>query len=211
MTAFQTPEAITVALEVAAGNVTVIASDRTDTIVEIRPADAAKKEDVRASEQIRVEFSAGALTVQAPTGWRKFSPLAGKGSVEVTIEVPAGSRVTGSLGMGRLLGAGPLGFCELEVSAGDITVERPLGSVTAKVAKGDIRIVEATRGLIDVETATGDLSIGINPGSAARLETNAQQGTIQNQLYPVTRPQDIVEVHARNSYGNISIGHTTAA
>ncbi|WP_433564496.1 DUF4097 family beta strand repeat-containing protein [Nocardia sp. CA-151230] len=211
MTAFQTPEAITVAVEVAAGNVTVIASNRTDTVVEIRPADASKKEDVRAAEQIRAEFAAGTLTVQAPKGWRKFSPLAGRGSVEVTIEVPAGSRLTGSLGMGNLLGAGPLGECELEVSAGDITVERPLGSVTAKVAKGDIRIVEAARGVIDVETSTGDLSVGIHPGSAARMETNAQKGTIQNQLYPVSRPQDIVEVHARNSYGNITIGHTTAA
>ena len=47
MTTFQTPAPIAVTIEVLAGNVTVIATDRTDTVVEVRPADASKKADVR--------------------------------------------------------------------------------------------------------------------------------------------------------------------
>lgn len=76
MTTFQTPEAIAVTIDIAAGNVTVVASDRTDTVVEVKPSDAAKKADIRAAEQVRVDFADGALTVQTPKGWRSHSPSA---------------------------------------------------------------------------------------------------------------------------------------
>ncbi|MTE11406.1 DUF4097 family beta strand repeat-containing protein [Nocardia aurantiaca] len=210
MTAFQTPGPIAVTLDVAAGNITLVASDRTDTVVEVRPTDASKKNDVRAAKQIQVDFTAGALTVQTPKGWRTYSPFSGNASVDVIIEVPTGSGLTGTLGVGHLLGAGALGPCEVEVSMGDITVERPLGAVTAKTAKGDIRIGEATRGELRLETSMGDLTVGIHPGSAARMETNTPSGTVHNQLGRVDHPQDVVRVHARTSYGNITIGHAAA-
>jgi len=214
MTTFQTPEPIAVTVEVLSGNVTVIASDRTDTIVEVRPADASKKGDVRAAEQTMVDFVAGTLTVKTPKDWRTYTPFGGNPSIEVTIEVPTGSRLQGTAGVGRLLGTGELGQCELEIAAGDIIVERPLGSVTAKAAKGNIRIGEASRGVLRLETSMGELEVGIHPGSAARLETNAKHGTVQNQMQPVDRTEgneDTVQVYARNSYGNIIIRHAIAA
>ncbi|MBF6204832.1 DUF4097 domain-containing protein [Nocardia asteroides] len=214
MPAFETPEPIAVTVEVLSGNVTVIASDRTDTVVEVRPADASKTGDVRAAEQTEVDFAAGTLTVKTPKGWRTYTPFGGNPSVEVTIEVPTGSRLKGTAAVGRLLGSGELGQCDLEISAGDIIIERPHGSVTAKTAKGDIRIGEASRGVLRLETSMGELEVGIRPGSAAHLEVNAQYGTVQNQMQPVGRPQDneeTVQVYARNSYGNIVIRHATAA
>ncbi|MEV6340298.1 hypothetical protein AB0M12_36920 [Nocardia vinacea] len=214
MTTFQTPEPIAVTVEVLSGNVTVIASDRIDTIVEVRPADASKKGDVRAAEQTKVDFVAGTLTVKTPKDWRTYTPFGGNPSIEVTIEVPTGSRLDGTAGVGRLLGTGELGQCDLEIAAGDIIIERPRGSVTAKAAKGDIRIGEASRGVLRLETSMGELEVGIHPGSAARLETNAQYGTVQNQMQPVDRVErnaDTVQVYARNSYGNIIIRHAIAA
>ncbi|MFX0573296.1 hypothetical protein [Nocardia nepalensis] len=214
MPTFQTPEPIVVAVEVLSADVTVIASDRSDTVVEVRPADASKKGDVRAAEQTRVEFVAGTLTVQTPKDWRTYTPFGGNPSIELRIEVPTGSRLEGAAGVGRLLGAGELGQCDLEIAAGDIIVERPGGSVTAKTAKGDIRIGEASRGVLRLETSVGELEVGICPGSAARLETKALHGSVQNQMGPVDRAQgngDTVQVYARNSYGNIIIRHTTAA
>ncbi|MFF0495393.1 hypothetical protein ACFYU5_03215 [Nocardia aobensis] len=214
MPAFQTPEPIAVAVEVLSGNVTVTASDRTDTVVAVRPADAAKKADVRAAEQTRVDFADGTLTVTTPKDWRTYSPFGGNPSIEVTIEVPTGSRFQGTAGVGRILGAGELGECVLEVSAGDIVVERPLGSVTAKTAQGNIRIAEATRGVLRLETSTGELEVGIRPGSAARLETTVASGVVHNQLGPVDGAQDedhTVRVYARNAFGNVIIRHASAA
>ncbi|WP_067462706.1 hypothetical protein [Nocardia amamiensis] len=213
MFTFETPEPIAVTVDVLSGNVTVIASDRTDTVVEVRPADASKKGDVRAAEQTRIDFAAGILTVKTPKDWRTYTPFGGNPSIDMTIQVPTGSRLEGTAAVGRLLGTGELGQCDLEISAGDIIVDRPLGSVTAKTAKGDIRIGEASRGVLRLETSMGELEVGIRPGSAARLEVNAQHGTVQNLMQPVDRPQDnedTVQVYARNSFGNVILRHATA-
>jgi hypothetical protein len=213
MTTFQTPQPIAVTVDVLSGNVTVIASDRTDTIVQVRPADESKKADVRAAAQTQVDFAAGTLTVQTPKGWRTYGPFSGNPSIEVTIEVPTGSRVQGSTGVGQILGSGEFGECELEVSLGDIVVERVQGSVAAKTAKGNIRIGEAARGEVRVETSTGELEVGIRPGSAVRLETNALRGAVLNQmdLAPVGEPENTVQVYARNAFGNIVIRNVVAA
>ncbi|NKY87277.1 DUF4097 family beta strand repeat-containing protein [Nocardia veterana] len=212
MYTFQTPEAIAVAVDVLSADVTVIASDRTDSVVEIRPADPARKGDVRAAEQALVDFADGTLTVTSPKNWRTYTPFGGNPSITVTIEVPAGSRVRAGAGVGRLVGAGDLGDCEFEVSAGDVVVERPLGSVTAKVAKGDIRIGEAARGVLRLQTSVGNLEVGIRPGSAARLETEAPSGTVHNHTDPAPATgADVVHVYARNTLGNIIIRQATAA
>jgi DUF4097 and DUF4098 domain-containing protein YvlB len=214
MPTFQTPEPIAVTVDVLSGDVRVIASDRTDTVVVVRPADESKKGDVRAAEQTQVDFVAGTLTVKMSKDWRTYTPFGGNPSIEVTIEVPTGSRLQSTAGVGRLLGSGELGQCDLEIAAGDIIIERPLGSVTAKTAKGNIRIGEASRGVLRLETTMGELEVGIHPGSAARVDTNAQHGTVQNRMRPVDRSdqnEDTVQVYARNSFGNIIIRHTTAA
>ncbi|MFE9574936.1 hypothetical protein ACFYO1_00985 [Nocardia sp. NPDC006044] len=210
MTTFQTPEPIAVTIDVLSGDVTVIATERTDTVVTIQPADPAKKGDVRAAEHTQVTFAAGALTVQTPKDWRTYTPFGGNPSVAVTVEVPLGSQLKANAGVGRLAGIGELGRSDLEIAAGDIVVERPSDSVTAKVAKGDIRIREAARGVLRLETSMGELEVGIREGSGVRLETNAAHGAVQNVLGPVATTAgnaETVQVFARNSYGNIIIRH----
>ena len=105
MPVFATPEPIFVTIELNMGDTRIIASDRTDTLVEVSPRDDSKAADVRAAEQTRVEFSDGRLLVK--TTQRSFI---GRGSpVDVTIELPAGSQVQGDSGMGDFGGEGELG------------------------------------------------------------------------------------------------------
>ncbi|MBF6171932.1 hypothetical protein [Nocardia blacklockiae] len=213
MPTFATPEPIAVTVEILSGTVTVVASERADTVVAVRAADATKKGDVRAAEQTRVDFAEGTLTVRTPKDWRTYTPFGGNPSIEVTIEVPTGSRLAGTAGVGRLVATGEVGRCDLEIAAGDITIDRPLGAVTAKAAKGDIRIGEAARGVLRLETSMGELEVGIRPGSAARLEVDATHGTVRNLMAPAARPasdEDVVQVYARNSYGNVIVRHATA-
>jgi hypothetical protein len=212
MPTFQTPKPITVAVDVPSGDITMVASDRTDAVVEVRPVDTASKADVRAAEQLRVAFADGKLTVEAPKKWKSFTPFGGNPSVSVTVEVPIGSALDATLAMGRLVSVGEFGQCDLEVCAGDIVVERPSGSVSAKTAKGDIRVDGAARGKLRLETSMGDLEVGIRPGSAARLEVNALYGSVQNRMEPVDQSRgsgEAVEVFARNLYGNVIVGHGT--
>ncbi|MGX1778107.1 hypothetical protein ACWIGW_38790 [Nocardia brasiliensis] len=214
MPTFTTPKPVALTVEVLSGDVTVIASDRVDSVVEVRAADATKKGDVLAAEQTKVAFVEGVLTVRTPKQWRTYTPFGGNPSIVVRVEVPNGSLLKASAAVGRLLVVGELRESDLEVAAGDITVERPGDAVTAKVAKGDVRVGDAVRGVLRLETSMGELEVGIRPGSAARLEVDAKSGTVQNHLGAVHRPatdEDTVQVYARNTFGNVIIRHAVAA
>ncbi len=284
MPKFETPQPIAVIVDVFIGHVEITASDRTDTVVEVRPSDPAKKDDVRAAQETEVDFTAGNLTVRVPRGWRVYA-LGANPSVDVTIKVPAGSRLHGTADMARFLVAGELGQCELKTSMGNlqlekagplklqthggnitvdevvgradvttgsgivrireingsavvknsngdttihdaagdlqvnaangnIAVERPQGSVTAKTANGSIRIGDASRGSLRLETSIGELEVGIHPGSAAYLDVSTKAGFLQNLMDAAGQPEpgeETVRVYARSSLGDIIIRPATAA
>src|SRR5689334_4645032 len=63
---FATPEPIIVNVEVGGGDVRLIAGDRTDTSVEVRPGNRTRSADVRAAEMTRVEYANGRLRVKGP-------------------------------------------------------------------------------------------------------------------------------------------------
>src|ERR1700754_2888707 len=87
---FETPTAITAVVEIPAGRIQLVAADRADTTVEVRPADPSKSRDVKAAEQTRVEFADGVLHVETVAKNQLLGP---SGAVEVTAQRPAGSRV----------------------------------------------------------------------------------------------------------------------
>jgi DUF4097 and DUF4098 domain-containing protein YvlB len=276
MPAFATPEPISVTIELGMGDARIIASDRTDTVIEVRPRDDSKASDIRAAEQTRVEYSSGRLLVKTP----KQRAFIGRGSsVDVTIELPAGSRVQGDSGMGEFGCEGHLGECRfktgmgnirldhtgtlhLKTGMGNIAVDRALGdadvttgsgevrigqiqgaaviknsngdtavgevtgdlrvksangrisidrahaSVIAKTANGNVRIGEVMRGAIVLETAAGELEVGIREGTAAWLDLSSQYGRVRNSLDEADSPEQseaTVEIRARTSYGDILI------
>ena len=59
MPTFDTPEPISVSLELGVGEVRIAASDRDDTVVEVRPSDPTNSDDVSAAERTRVEYAEG--------------------------------------------------------------------------------------------------------------------------------------------------------
>lgn len=58
---YKTPEPISVTLELGVGEVRIAASDRTDTVVNVRPSDEADESDVKAAQQVRVDYTNGML------------------------------------------------------------------------------------------------------------------------------------------------------
>src|ERR1700710_1476888 len=106
MPTFPTPQPIHLTLELANGDARVTATERDDTVVEIRPHDPARKADVRAAEDVRVELGDGRLLVKSPG-----QGLSRPGAVDVTIALPSGSRLDGKTGAGDLSADGVLGEC----------------------------------------------------------------------------------------------------
>ncbi|WP_246485990.1 hypothetical protein [Kribbella qitaiheensis] len=99
---FATTAAITTVLDIPAGRIQIIATDRTDTTVEVLPANAAKSRDVKAAEQLTVAFADGVLRINGPVA--KSQLLGTLGSVEVTVQLPAGSSVEAKAGRRRVPG-----------------------------------------------------------------------------------------------------------
>src|SRR5438874_4776577 len=142
MPTFDTPEPISVTVELGVGDIRIVASDRTDTTVEVRPSDDAKKADVAAAQQTRVEYANGRLLIKAPKGWRQYTFRGGGESIAVQIELPAGSQVRGEAGVATLHCAGRLGECRFKTGVGDIQVAET-GPVQLKTGAGDITVEHA--------------------------------------------------------------------
>jgi DUF4097 and DUF4098 domain-containing protein YvlB len=278
MPTFDTPEPISAVVDLVVGDARITASDRGDTVVDIRPSDGSHEQDVRAAEQTRVEYTAGRLLVRAPRQ-RSLSIFGRPGSIDVTIDLPTGSHVHGDASVAAFHGAGRLGECRVKTAAGDIqledtgpldlntgagaiTVDRVAGpaevstgsgrvrlreidgsaviknsngdswvgevagdlrvnaangdisvdhanaDVNASTANGDVRVGGVRRGSASLKTSFGEIDVGIQAGTDARLDVHTEFGHIRNHMDASEgpRPSDqTVEVRARTSYGDIVI------
>ncbi|UDY35874.1 DUF4097 family beta strand repeat-containing protein [Dermatobacter hominis] len=91
---------------------------------------------------------------------------------------------------------------------GDILVERAGRSAVAKTANGDIRLHDVRNGSVVMETAAGDIEVGVRRGVAAWLDVNTRFGTVRNDLDAADGPaatDGTVEVRATTATGDITI------
>jgi len=168
MPTFDTPEPIAVTLDVGVGDIRVVAGDRTDTVVDVRPSDPAKRADVTAAEQTRVEYSSGRLLIQAQKGWR-WSFRSGRESIDVQIALPSGSQVNGEAGVAALHCTGHIGGCRFQTGVGDIQLDQA-GPLELKAGAGDITVGYVV-GDAEVSTA-GAVGIGSVEGAAVIKNSN---------------------------------------
>lgn len=197
MPTFATPAPITAVLDFPAGRIQLVAADRADTTVEVRPADPAKNRDVKAAEQTTVTYADGVLRIHTPQGKNQyFGP---SGSLAVTVGLPADSRVEATTAASELDGTGRLGevtftgayrhiklaeaaSVHLTATDGDVEIGRLAGPAEISTARGDIRIGEATGGLVTLTTQSGSITVGAAPGVSASLDAGTSYGRIDNTL-----------------------------
>ncbi|MFD9332478.1 DUF4097 family beta strand repeat-containing protein [Streptomyces sp. NPDC060065] len=197
MQKFDTPAPVSAVLDIPAGRVQFIAADRADTTVEVLPTDASKGRDVKAAKQITVAYADGVLRIGAPAARNQL--FGASGSVEVTVQLPAGSRVEGKAAAAELRGVGRLGdvvfegayrrikideaaSLRLTATDGDVEVGRLGGPGEISTARGDIRIAEAVRGSVVLRTQSGDISVAAAAGVSAALDAGTDYGRVSNAL-----------------------------
>ncbi len=171
MPTFNTPEPISVIVELGVGDLRIEASDRSDTVVEVRPSDPAKRSDVNAAENARVEYADGRLSVKAAKGWRQYTPRGGGESIAVQINLPAGSEVRADAGVAAFHCTGRLGTCRLTTGMGDLEIEETGGSTRFKTGIGDITVGRAL-GHVEVTTGSGAVRIESVDGTAVVKNSN---------------------------------------
>ncbi|WP_336114206.1 DUF4097 family beta strand repeat-containing protein [Streptomyces sp. PTD9-10] len=217
MQKFDTATPVTAVLDIPAGRIQFIGADRADTTVEVLPADAARSRDVKAAEQIEVTYGDGVLRIAAREAKNQlFGP---SGSVEVTVRLPAGSRVEARAASAELRGVGRLGdvafegaYRQIKIDEaasvrltavdGDVQIGRLGGSAEISTARGDIRIAEAVRGTVVLRTQSGDIAVGAAAGVSAALDADTAHGRISNSLKNDGTTE--LDIRATTSHGDIT-------
>ncbi|OLZ57783.1 DUF4097 family beta strand repeat-containing protein [Amycolatopsis keratiniphila] len=192
MPSFATPEPILADLDPVVGNVRIVAGDRADTVVEVAPLDKDNESDVDAAERTVVEFSGGTLTVRAPK-MRLLDFSRRTRSIDVTIELPAGSRVQGSTGLGDLTATGRIGACRYKSGTGHIRLDRA-GELKLHTASGNI-VVEHADGNADISTSSGRVHVGAIDGTAV----------VKNSNGPTTIGAATGSIRLRSANGDITV------
>ena len=198
LTTFDTSGPVGASVDVLVGDLRVVASDRGDLVVQVRPCNPADKRDVRAAEQTTVEFTDGTLTVRGPRQPR-LGVLGKVGSVDVLVELPAGSDLDAKLGAGGIGCAGPLRGCRLRTGAGDLHVEQAetlalktgLGTASAGTVSGEA----------ELRSASGKLQVG-SVGQSALCKT----GNGEVRIGRVAG-----DLHVKTANGDASIDHAGAS
>ncbi|MFJ7492406.1 DUF4097 family beta strand repeat-containing protein [Streptomyces sp. NPDC097727] len=218
MRKFDTLTPISAVLDIPAGRIRFIAADRADTAVEVLPADTSNGRDVKAAEQTEVEYSDGVLRITASPAKNRI--LGASGSIEVTIQLPAGSRIEAKAASAEFRGVGRLGdvafegaqgsvkvdetaSARLTLLAGDVSVGRLGGPAEISTRKGDIHVAEAVRGTVELRTESGEISVGAAHGVSASLDAGTTYGRIHNALKN-TEGAAGLNIHATTAYGDIT-------
>jgi DUF4097 and DUF4098 domain-containing protein YvlB len=213
MPTFDTPEPIFAAIEFAAGKVRIFASDRTDTVVDVRPSNRSNSADVQTAEQTRIEYARGKLLVTAPKDRPRslLGSLLGWGpSIDVTIELPAGSRIDADAAA-EFRCEGRLGDCRFKSTSGDVrldeigklqlrcvgdvSVNRAVGHADVSTGNGDVWIRELD-GTATIKSANGDIAVGEATGDLRLATANGD----------ITVDRALASVSAKTAYGGVRIG-----
>ncbi|MFJ5828915.1 DUF4097 family beta strand repeat-containing protein [Streptomyces sp. NPDC093089] len=217
MQKFATTAPVALSLAIPAGRVRIVADDRADATVEVRPAEPGKKRDVRAAELAVVSYADGVLGIHAP---QPESQLTGpSGAVEVTVHLPAGSSVAARTDACEFRGVGRLGEVAFEGAyrritldeaaavrltavEGDVEIGRLTGPADISTTRGDIRIAEAVRDTLVLSTQSGDITVGAAAGASAALDAGTGLGRITNSLR--NNGTTDLDIRATTAHGDIT-------
>ncbi|MFP5022553.1 DUF4097 family beta strand repeat-containing protein [Pseudonocardia phyllosphaerae] len=214
MSAFDTPGPVSATVDLPIGTVRVVAADRPDTVVDVR-ADSADREQ---ADAVRVDLTGDELRVTGrPLGLlQKLSPRTPGRSLEVVVDLPAGSSLTVRTGYGDVTTEGPLGACDIDARYGDVRIGE---AAEARIVAGYGRI--AVTGTVDGDaTLTADHG-GVRAGRIGGTATlRSKHGLVRAD--ELAGPADLTGTHgdieidaadadvrARTSYGGVRIGRLT--
>jgi DUF4097 and DUF4098 domain-containing protein YvlB len=212
---FNTPSPVAVTLDLYVADVRIVASDRTDTTVEVRPGDPGKPADVKAAENTRVEYDDATRTLSVITRKprNRFVNFSKRPeSIDVVIQLPADSDVRGEADLGDYRTEGVLGDVALKTDFGAARIGEA-GTLDIRTGFGEITVDEAS-GPAEVHSGSGDIRIGAVDGPAGVSTSN---GTIR--IAVVTGPANVKvsngalsvdralsDITAANSNGEVRIG-----
>ena len=114
---------------------------------------------LRLRGNIKADSASGGVTIETVVGAAVMSTASGNGTV---------GDLTGDV--------------KFRAASGSLSVRRLHGTVNAQTASGDVAVAAAVTGGVSVQTGSGDIEVGVEEGTAARLDLRTHSGSVRNDL-----------------------------
>ncbi|MFD1714889.1 DUF4097 domain-containing protein [Amnibacterium flavum] len=209
MPTYETPTPIDVAIKLPVGSIRIIAGERADTVVTVSPTDPGKTSDRRGAEETSVDFDGRRLTVTGPKP--RASWIGPSESIDVLVELPAGSRLTAEISVGGVQTTGRLGATRIKAALGSVDLDRTgdlwlragHGSAAVGTAQGAVEVT-ADHGQIRIGKVTGDAILKASHGS---VQVGESGGDIEAKLSygDLDITTALGSVTAKTAYGSIQL------
>jgi Putative adhesin len=211
MSTFTTPGPVDVAVDVSSGRLQFIATERRDTVVEIKPGGPSEAE-ARAAAETRAEYADGRLEITAPKA-RGWGGMVGKGHlVDLVVQLPIGSLVTVRSVHTDISTTGALGDCHFRTVSGAITLDR-VGALEVSTASSSVKAaqvagpadISASMAGIAIRRCDGRLRVRSAVGDV-RVEEAGDDVDITTASGAIAIGEAASSVTAKTSNGGISVG-----
>jgi hypothetical protein len=228
---FQTAAPPKLRIQLASGDVRLDTTDAPETVVEIEGPHEDDAKILQRGDEIVVEvgkklFGAGRshhVRVSSPHGAGidanvASADIAGRGRFgPVEVNTASGDvsleHVDGRLSVNTASGDVDVERVEGEVkinsASGDVTLGESESDVRIRSASGDQEIRSAAAGRLELQSASGDVVVGIRRGSRAWIDASSMSGDMRSELElsdePPASDGPSVEVKARTMSGDVTI------
>jgi hypothetical protein len=154
-----------------------------------------------ASGDLQIDQVAGDLTRNAASGDTQFGVVGGSMSCNSASGDVRGRSVGGDL--------------TSKSASGDTLVDAVGGSVRATTASGDIEVGNLARGSTSIHSASGDVQLGVAPGTAVWMDVSTISGDTRSDLNvsdsSPTGSSATLELNVRTVSGDVTIRRSTTA
>lgn len=166
------------------------------------------------SADLTVLGDVGSLVFRSGSGDLSFGNVRGEAAVKIASGDVEGGMVDGDLTVHSASGdvrvAGVGGTATIRTASGDSEIGRAGGSVQATTASGDVEIAQAETGRLNLKTVSGDVTVGVAPGTRVWLDLASTSGDAISELDGSGGEGASLEIHAASVSGDILVRRAKA-
>ncbi|HXP20900.1 MAG TPA: DUF4097 family beta strand repeat-containing protein [Streptosporangiaceae bacterium] len=155
--------------------------------------------DIRtASGDVGAAVVTGPVQVHTASGDVKLDDAA----AELTVHTGTGDVRIGHVG----------GELAVDTASGDISIGNAAASASARTASGNVRIASLAAGHADLTSVSGDVAVGVAPGTGVYLDLGSVSGQVSSDLdASQTEGRADLELRCRTVSGSLWVGRAALA
>ena len=229
---FQTPEPPSLRITVPSGSIRIDTLETAETRIELSGANEEEARIEMRRNEIVVEVERKKLfgsrgdwrvVVTAPEGTQldiqgASADVEARGRFgDVSVDSASGDvsvgHVNGRLEVNTASGDVDADFvgsdARVNSASGDVTLNEAEHDVRVRTASGDVELRSVVRGKIDVQSASGDVQVGIKQGSTVYIDASSMSGDMSSELdvsdAPPSSGGPAVDFRARTMSGDVTV------